>query len=243
MVQLCYNTRKVVVAVDIAMARHGDMFRGVCMENSLQCISAYTPLAFLKFPPVNPCSVLKIQIIGELAPLSSVLGHQMHKCHKTVCCLIWMYVAACMISLIYSLFGTLICDSDLVVQLKSQPSVSHLIYCYLFYLTFFCYLQSIFRSSELTHSNKLVCLNVHLCYILLDLQTNWIFLIHMNCAKLILKMMMKYLVESQLYFLVLLANCHMWETASCIQTNHQHIIQLFMQKAIMCLSLLNSLSL
>ena len=32
------------------------------------------------------------------------------------------------------------------------------------------------------------------------MQTNWIFLIHMNCAKLILKMMMRYLVESQLSF-------------------------------------------
>ena len=34
MVQLCYNTRKVVVAVNIAMARHWDMFGGVCMGNS-----------------------------------------------------------------------------------------------------------------------------------------------------------------------------------------------------------------
>ena len=63
MVQLCYNTRKVVVAADIAIARHWDMPIGVCMKNSLQCISAYTHLAFLKFLPVNPSPVLEIQII------------------------------------------------------------------------------------------------------------------------------------------------------------------------------------
>ena len=58
------------------------------------------------------------------------------------------------------------------------------------------------------------------------------------CARLIPTMLMRYLVESQLFFLVTLANCHLWETALCIQTNHQHIVQLFMQKAIVHLSLL-----
>ena len=38
------------------IARHWDMFGGVCMGNSLQCISAYTHLAFFKFLPVNPSS-------------------------------------------------------------------------------------------------------------------------------------------------------------------------------------------
>ena len=56
-------------------------------------------------------------------------------------------------------------------------------------------------------------------------------------------MLMRYWVESQLSFLVTLANCHLWETALCIQTNHQHIIQFFMQKIVICLSLLNSLAL
>jgi hypothetical protein len=34
-----------------------------------------------------------VLIIGELAPLLSVLGHQMHKHHKTAATLIWMHVA------------------------------------------------------------------------------------------------------------------------------------------------------
>jgi hypothetical protein len=33
-------------------------------------------------------------LIGELAPLLSILGHQMHKHHKSVATLIWMCVAA-----------------------------------------------------------------------------------------------------------------------------------------------------
>ena len=63
------------------------------------------------------------------------------------------------------------------------------------------------------------------------------------CVRLTLKMVMRYWVESQLSFLVTLANCHLWETALCIQTNHQHIIQFFMQKTVICLSLVNSLAL
>ena len=33
-------------------------------------------------------------MIGELAPLLSVLGHQMHKRHKTAATSIWTHVAA-----------------------------------------------------------------------------------------------------------------------------------------------------
>ena len=34
------------------------------------------------------------QIIGELAPLLSVLGHQMHMRHKTAATSVWIHVAA-----------------------------------------------------------------------------------------------------------------------------------------------------
>src|ERR1700683_4365093 len=57
-------------------------------------------------------------------------------------------------------------------------------------------------------------------------------------ARQILRMLMIFLVDCQLYSLVTLPNCHLWETVPCIQTNHQDIVQLFMQKAVVCLNLL-----
>ena len=67
----------------------------------------------------------------------------------------------CVISSIYSLFGTLFSNSDLVVKVLAFSESSYILLFILSYFFFFGYLQSIFRSSELTHSNKLYIVSKH----------------------------------------------------------------------------------
>jgi len=58
----------------------------------MEIVGASDIREFKLLTPLSACGEIPpVELIGELAPLLSVLGHQMHKRHKSAATSIWTY--------------------------------------------------------------------------------------------------------------------------------------------------------